>query len=53
MTNQTDPPLIPGNGGENCPGNGEHRDKNGEWIDCCCDECDYFLDCFPQYDIEL
>ena len=31
--------LIPGNGGRECPGNGE----TGE---CCCDECDYLLCCF-------
>lgn len=28
-----------------CEGNGQH----GE---CCCDECDYFLLCFPQFDIQ-
>ena len=33
--------LIPGNGGRECPGNGEY----GE---CCCDECDYFLCCFED-----
>ena len=31
--------LIPGNGGKDCPGNGEK-------IECCCDECDYMLCCF-------
>jgi hypothetical protein len=31
--------LLPGNGGEDCPGNGQ----SGE---CCCDECDYMLCCF-------
>lgn len=38
--------LTPGNGGEYCLGNGEHRDKNGNLIDCCCDECDWYLECF-------
>lgn len=33
--------LIPGNGGKDCPGNGE----NGE---CCCDECDYLICCFYE-----
>lgn len=33
--------LIPGNGGRDCPGNGE----KGE---CCCDECDYLLCCFDE-----
>lgn len=31
--------LLPGNNGEDCPGNG----LSGE---CCCDECDYMLCCF-------
>ena len=30
--------LIPGNGGEDCPG-------NGIFGECCCDECDYMLCC--------
>jgi hypothetical protein len=30
-----------------CLGNGEHR------FECCCDECDYYLYCFPQYDWRL
>jgi hypothetical protein len=36
--------LIPGNHGKDCPGNGEH-----EGIECCCDECNYMLCCFPQF----
>ena len=42
--------LIPGNLGTDCPGNGEHINENGELIECCCDECDYLLDCLetPQ-----
>ena len=27
-----------------CLGNGEHA------FECCCDECDYFLRCFPGFD---
>ena len=27
-----------------CPGNGEHN------FECCCDECDYYLLCFPEVD---
>lgn len=27
-----------------CLGNGEHN------FDCCCDECDYYLLCFPEAD---
>ena len=41
--------LIPGNSGDNYPGNGEHTDENGNPIECCCDECDYFLECFPAF----
>ena len=33
--------LIPGNGGKDCPGNGETGD-------CCCDECDYMMCCFDD-----
>lgn len=32
--------LIPGNGGQDCPGNGEYPG-----VECCCDECDYLLCC--------
>ena len=28
-----------------CLGNGE------QGLDCCCDECDYFLYCFPKSDL--
>lgn len=28
--------------GQDCPGNGEHLG-----IECCCDECDHYLTCFP------
>lgn len=37
--------LTPGDNGANCDGNGEHFDKNGNLIECCCDECDYLLCC--------
>ena len=36
--------LTPSPQGELCLGNGEHQ----EYV-CCCDECDYYLDCFPEY----
>ena len=35
--------LIPGNYGKDCPYNGFHDDEKGERIECCCDECDYYL----------
>ena len=44
--------LIPGNNGKDCPGNGEIKDDNGEIIECCCDECDYFLCCFEEQGID-
>lgn len=28
-----------------CLGNGE------QGFECCCDECDYFLFCYPEYDL--
>ncbi len=40
--------LTPGNGGKDCLGNGEHTDKNENLIECCCDECDYYFECFPN-----
>lgn len=42
--------LIPGNLGKDCPGNGETKDKNGNLIECCCDECDYMLCCLETHD---
>lgn len=47
--------LKPSLGGKECLGNGTHDD-----IEIQCDECDYYLECFPQkmsstktnYDIE-
>jgi len=39
--------MIPGNHGKDGPGNGKHRDENGNVIECCCDECDYLSRCFP------
>ena len=43
--------LIPGNRGKDCPGNGERVDSAGNLI-LCCDECDYMLCCFWEYDAE-
>lgn len=37
--------LTPGIFGKDCKGNGEHYDENGELIECCCDECDFFKCC--------
>ena len=30
-----------------CLGNGERG------FECCCDECDYFLLCFPEFDVQF
>ena len=30
--------LIPGNLGRDCAGNGEHIDKEGKLLECCCFE---------------
>jgi hypothetical protein len=45
--------LIPGNNGYNCFGNGEHFDESGKRIEICCDECDYYLCCMEEHDMEL
>lgn len=34
--------LKPSHHGEQCPGNGED-------LECCCDECDHYLTCFPDW----
>ena len=43
----TGTPLIPGKRDE-CFGNGEH-----EGFECCCDECDHFLECYPEHQADL
>ena len=37
--------LMPGEPAV-CPGNGE------QGFECCCDECDYYLLCFPEFDLK-
>ena len=37
--------LTPSLHGEECFGNGEHPG-----VECCCDECNYYLLCFPDWD---
>lgn len=44
ITDVTGIVLIPGNMGRDCPGNGNNAD-----IECCCDECDYFLCCLDAH----
>ncbi len=38
-------PLTPSKQGYKCLGNGEHPE-----YEYCCDECSYYLYCFPQFD---
>ncbi len=38
--------LMPGNEGEDCPGNG-----TVPGIECQCDECDYLMCCIPEYNV--
>ena len=45
--------LIPGNEGIDCPGNGEHIDKNGKYIEICCDECEDMNCCLRTHPQEL
>lgn len=40
--------LTPSWHGQDCQGNGEHPG-----IECQCDECDHFLDCFPDWQEHL
>ena len=40
--------LTPGNLGNNCNGNGKHKDAQGNPIECCCDQCDYLLCCTSE-----
>ncbi len=42
--------LNPGADGEECLGNGKHRDAEGNLIECCCDECDYMQCCYEGCD---
>lgn len=37
--------LTPSPNGEKCIGNGQKKD-----IECMCDECDHFLECYPEWD---
>ena len=43
----TGTPLTPGSF-ENCLGNGKHKG-----IECCCDNCDYFIECVLKSNDEV
>lgn len=36
--------LTPSTDGADCIGNGEHEE-----VECQCDECEHFLECFPNW----
>lgn len=40
----TNEELTPSFHGEDCLYNGEHEE-----FEICCDECDFYLDCFPEW----
>ena len=41
--------LTPSRNGKRCLGNGEHHDKYGYPLECCCNECDYYICCFDKH----
>ena len=53
MDKDTEQMIDPGTGivldpsfhGERCHGDGTHPGK-----ECCCDECDYYMECFPDWE---
>ena len=42
MTDTPKDDLTPSPNGIHCTGNGQHE------LECQCDECDFFLDCFQE-----
>ena len=42
-------PLLPGDGGAYCPGNGLQQDALGHPIECCCEECAYYQCCLETH----
>ena len=46
--------IIDITGVELTPGNHAVCLCNGEQgFECCCDECDHFLLCFPEFDVQI
>ena len=51
MSNDVPKRVIDITGAELTPGEPAICFGNGEQgLECCCDECDYYLLCFPEYD---
>ena len=44
MKNNKEIQLKPSENGEDCPANGKHKD-----IECQCDECEHYLECYPEW----
>ena len=42
--NVNDIEPTPSPNGVDCLGNGEHEE-----VECCCDECEHYLTCFPDW----
>lgn len=45
MENNDSIEVTPSSNGEKCIGNGLNKD-----VECMCDECDHFLECYPEWD---
>ncbi len=53
MSNKIPKKIVDVSGVELTPGDPVTCLGNGEQgFECCCDECDYFLFCFPELDQE-
>ena len=54
MNNDIPKKVIDVTGVELTPGEPDVCLGNGELgFECCCDECDCFLICFPEFDIKI
>ena len=54
MNKNTQEKIIDVTGTEITPGKPTACLGNGDQgFECCCDECDYFLLCFPKVDVEI
>ena len=52
MNKNTEEKIIDVTGVELTPGKPAVCLGNGkQGFECCCDECDYFLLCFPEFDV--
>lgn len=49
LSNKSEYLPFPGNNGKDCIFNGNHFDKNGNPIECRCDECSYMMCCLESF----